>query len=113
MPPVTRAHKESKRPMALAFLVGCLIGGAILFLSGQIDHVGTQITTVHGAEVHNCNQIEALKTRIRIVTATGLKSLGTPGSPGYSYYRDHPTELAQARLASQAVLQQFAAAPCR
>lgn len=39
----------------------------------------------------------------------GIKNIGTPGTPGYAYYHEHPIELARAKGSNQALLD---ALPC-
>src|SRR5438270_8550238 len=61
---------------------------------------------------HNCQQLELVKSRIRLVIKQSLATAGKPGAPGYQYYLSHPVELVQARAGLRQELVQFAANPC-
>lgn len=45
----------------------------------------------------NCRQIQQLDHAIYGVLKRGEQVLGTKGSAGFAYYRDHPSELQAAR----------------
>ena len=65
-----------------------------------------------GVARRNCQEIEVVKTRIRVVVRSSLTTLGKPGTAGYGYYLTHPTELEQARQALREELVQFAPDRC-
>lgn len=67
---------------------------------------------VKSSEVHNCAQIEKIKTVIRQIFDQSIQQLGKPGSAGYDYYHAHPLELAAAKAATEAQKQKFAAESC-
>jgi hypothetical protein len=53
-----------------------------------------------------------LKGEIRTSLRQSQLTLGQPGSPGYAYYRAHPTELAQALIQINSELHTFRAGHC-
>ena len=87
-------------------LVGGIAVGLVVFL------FAFTLQRTQDISRQNCQEIELVKDRIRIVVRVGLAALGRPGSAGYQYYLLHPVELAQAREGLQRELQEFAPDRC-
>lgn len=83
-----------------AVLAVVLVGIVLLFV--QVSH----------DQVTQCHQTELIKSRIRFSVASIDAELGKPGTPGYSYYRQHPDELAKAHALNQETLRQFTPSSC-
>lgn len=70
------------------------------------------VTVVASRALDNCRQLENLKTTLRVTISVSAKDLGRPGTAGYVYYRDHPTELTAAHRAIDNQLANFRPAAC-
>lgn len=85
--------------VSVAFAVGSY---ALVVRNAQARRVDTATSTLA-----NCQAIEDVKAELRGTIQDNLKQL-----PLVAYYRDHPNELRDARLAAQASLARFSAFDC-
>lgn len=88
---------------------------ALLTLLMVTIAVGATAYTALGnqnAQLVTCRQVEALKEVVRQVIRQGDDALGRSGSAGFAYYQAHPKELAAARAAGNAELNEFGARHC-
>jgi ribosomal protein L18 len=83
-----------------AFLgIGVMIVFIVLFFSLLI--------VLSSNQRHNCQQIEDLKTQVRISIDNSSRRL-----PKIAYYRQHPKELKEALKENNSLVQRFAATTC-
>ena len=87
-----------------------LVGG--LALGFTVFVFVFSVLRIEDVAVRNCEEIELVKARIRIVVHASLVTLGKPGTAGYGYYVSHPAELAQARKELRHELAEFAPKRC-
>lgn len=89
--------------LAVALALAIATGGAFALVNvrGHQDQLSAR------SSLHNCQQIELIKSRIRTAIKQSLTEL-----PKLSYYKTHPQELATALANTNATLKDFSVFDC-
>src|SRR5690348_885675 len=90
-----------RRLVALAFILGCLLAGLVLVGAYSVSQ-----------SLANCQRTQRIDIVVQQLGERGLKTIGTKGSPGFAYYRDHPDELRIAREQLQQQVNDFTPGKC-
>lgn len=101
-----------REPRSHARAVGIRVA-VLAALSGLLIAVGLGLraATVNDKVERNTKNVDRTCGVLAYTLERQLNSLGKPGTPGYSYYQDHPDEARAARRDTQALLDHLACKP--